>query len=336
MRYGVPITSFQPEGIIMKTRTYVGIAVAMLAVLAGLWIADRGSVTAQEAKAPKGAKAKRQPAAATDREADNEAIRRSARDFAAAFEKGDAKAVAAFWTEGGEYYDDSGEVLRGRAAIEKAFADHFKEERNKMEIDVQSIRFPSRDTAIEEGIVRVNPVGNNELPTSTWYSLIHVREDGQWRIITSREWGAADHKLEDLAWLIGDWAAKSKDNEFKMSFEWTDKKVQIHNHFSVKQGGRVTSSGTQTIAVDPKTGQLRSWMFDDQGGHGQSLWFRDQNRWVLDSTSVLGDGREASATNVISRLGEDEFIWRSTNRTVVTSDVPDTTPIKVSRVKAAK
>src|SRR6185295_18388475 len=104
--------------------------------------------------------------------ADEEAIRKSARDFSSAFENGDAKAVAAFWTEQGEYYDDTGVVLRGRAAIEKAFADHFKEERNKMDIDVQSIRFPSRDTAIEEGVVRVNPVGNNELPTSTWYTLM--------------------------------------------------------------------------------------------------------------------------------------------------------------------
>ena len=121
-----------------------------------------------------------------------------------------------------------------------------------------------------------------------------------------------------------------------MSFEWTDKKAQIRNHFSVKQAGRVISSGTQTIAVDPQTGQLRSWMFDDQGGHGQSLWFRDQNRWVLDSMSVLGDGREASSTNVISRLGEDEFIWRSTNRAIVNNGVPDTQPIKVSRVKPAK
>src|SRR5262249_6812334 len=153
-----------------------------------------------------------------------------------------------------------GEVLRGRTAIEKAFGGLFKDKPGgKMEIDIQAIRFPSRDTAIEEGIARVQPAGNNQIPSSTWYSILHVREDGQWKIVTSREWGAADHKLEDLAWLIGDWVAKSKDNEFKMSFEWAGNKTQIKNHFSVKQAGRVTSSGTQTIAIDPRTGRLRSW-----------------------------------------------------------------------------
>lgn len=130
------------------------------------------------------------PGAAPDRERDKEAIRKSSRDFNLAFEKGDAKAVAAFWTEQGEYYDDSGEVLRGRADIEKAFADHFKEKpKGKIEVDIQSIRFPSRDTAIEEGILRLKPGGSHELPSSTWYSVLHIREDGRWSIVVAREWG---------------------------------------------------------------------------------------------------------------------------------------------------
>src|SRR5262249_10117642 len=61
-----------------------------------------------------------------EREADREAIRKSAYDFVQAFEKGDAKAIAALWTEQGEYHDESGEMLHGRAAIEKAYAEHFK------------------------------------------------------------------------------------------------------------------------------------------------------------------------------------------------------------------
>ena len=39
----------------------------------------------------------------SSREADRAAILQSGRDFTAAFEKGDAKAVAALWTEQGEY-----------------------------------------------------------------------------------------------------------------------------------------------------------------------------------------------------------------------------------------
>src|SRR5436305_67061 len=68
-----------------------------------------------------------QPAADKDREGDRDQIRKSSYDFVQAYEKGDAKAIAALWTEQGEYHDDSGHVLQGRAAIEKAYAAHFKE-----------------------------------------------------------------------------------------------------------------------------------------------------------------------------------------------------------------
>ena len=63
-----------------------------------------------------------QPAAKEDKglEAARDAIRKSARDFETAFAKGDAKAVAAFWTENGEYYEDTGIELRGRTAARKS------------------------------------------------------------------------------------------------------------------------------------------------------------------------------------------------------------------------
>src|SRR5262245_47084156 len=76
------------------------------------------------------------------READREAIRAAARSFSEAFAKGDAKASASHWTELGVYEDQSGEVLRGRTAIESAFSDFFKEKNpRKMEIQILSIQF---------------------------------------------------------------------------------------------------------------------------------------------------------------------------------------------------
>src|SRR4051794_36761073 len=59
--------------------------------------------------------------------ADEQAIRAASREFAAAFNKGDAKAVAALWTDQGECHDTGGEMTRGRAAIEQAFAEHFRD-----------------------------------------------------------------------------------------------------------------------------------------------------------------------------------------------------------------
>jgi uncharacterized protein (TIGR02246 family) len=268
------------------------------------------------------------------READREAIRKFSREFVQAFEKGDAKALASQWTDNAEYNDDSGVVLRGRDQIERAYAELFKEQpKRKIDVEIRSIRFPSRDAAIEEGILRVNPPGS-EMPATSRYSALHVREDGVWRIAVSREWGAADEKLDDLAWLVGDWAATSKDREVRLSFAWNDRKTFLHNRFTVSDAGKVTSSGTQEIGEDPRTGQLRSWMFDDDGSRGEVLWFRDGHRWILESSGVTANGIETSATNVVTRVDDDKFTWRSINRTIAGESVPDTPAITVTRMKS--
>src|SRR5262249_50642148 len=54
-------------------------------------------------------------------------IQKQAEAFIAAFEKGDAKALAAFWTPDGDYTDQTGNRLVGREAIEKSFAELFSE-----------------------------------------------------------------------------------------------------------------------------------------------------------------------------------------------------------------
>ncbi len=153
----------------------------------GLWVA--GEPQAKDAPVSEG----------SSRDADREAILQSARDFTAAFEKGDAKAVAALWTEQGELESDDGPILRGRTAIEAAFAARFKDRpAGKMEIKVENIRFPSRDTAVEEGLTRTT--ASDMLPDSAYYRALHVREDGKWRIALSREWGGAQNRMADLDW----------------------------------------------------------------------------------------------------------------------------------------
>ena len=88
--------------------------------------------------------------------ADREAIRKSSRDFVQAFDKGDAKAIAALWTEQGELYQ-GGIAIRGRTAIEEAFRELFKQHPNRrIEVLIGSIRFPAPDLAIEA--VHTHPV----------------------------------------------------------------------------------------------------------------------------------------------------------------------------------
>src|ERR1700758_1092871 len=96
--------------------------------------------------------------AANQAPADKEAIFSNAKAFVDAFEKGDAKAVAAFWAEDGDYADLDGRHLQGRTAIEDAFKEFFKENKGlKLRIDVKSVRFVTPDVAIEDGTSSVIP-----------------------------------------------------------------------------------------------------------------------------------------------------------------------------------
>lgn len=276
-------------------------------------------------------------APADPRAADRQAVQEAARAFDRAFESADAQAVAAFWTDGGEMTTDDGETLRGRPAIEAAFAAFFKKHpKPQVEVRIESIRFPAKDLAIEEGTLRT-VTGDPVLGTSsTYYSTLHVREGGQWKIATSREWGAAQPKLADLEWLVGDWKYEAKTRRVAFQYRWNETRTRILGRFSVADDGQTVSSGSITILHDPAAGELHSWMFDDEGGRGESVWHRDGARWALETVGVLPDGSRTTATNLVSPLGPDRFQWRSTHRTIAGDHVPDTEPVLLDRVPPAK
>jgi uncharacterized protein (TIGR02246 family) len=144
-----------------------------------------------------------------ERAADALAIRKASAAFAENLARHDAKAIAAACTKNCEYFDEhSGEAFRGQRAIEKAFTElfaHMPEARIAVHID--SIRFPAQDLAVVEGQMQLQP-GGGHLSATSQYITFYVREGGEWKVAFGREWPDDTQRLEDLAWLIGDWSAK--------------------------------------------------------------------------------------------------------------------------------
>ena len=93
-------------------------------------------------------------------------------------------------------------TIRGRANIEKAYAEHFKTVKpGTVELQGESVRFLSDDTAIQEGtflVKRPNPAEE----TRSRFSAMYVRVKGQWYLGLLREW-AEGPSLQELAWLVG-------------------------------------------------------------------------------------------------------------------------------------
>jgi uncharacterized protein (TIGR02246 family) len=265
-------------------------------------------------------------------------IREASEALARAFEKGDAKAVAEFFTEEGEYHDEGHEIIRGREAIGKAYADFFaKRKEVKVQNKVESIRFLGKDSALEEGTFTVTAKDAPANPSR--YSTLYLRQDGRWLIGLLKEWGdekASKANIEDLSWLIGTWRSENGESISKCKYEWGHYKKFIYCDFSVQiklKDKTINSKGTQVIGVDPAVGLIHSWTFDSEGGIGEASWTWDSNRWVIHSSGTLHDGTELNATNLMTPAGNDSFTWRSVSRTTNGEPLPDLLGIKVVRVK---
>jgi uncharacterized protein (TIGR02246 family) len=268
------------------------------------------------------------------RAADTQAIHKTVQDYMKAFEKGDAKAMASFWTETGVFTCDDGQILRGRAAIEKAYGELFtKKQARKVDVHVDTLHFPSNDTAILDATLRrTNAEG--ETITSSWIHTLLVREDGKWKVAVVREWDrdpAHDTTLKDLEWLVGTWVAANKQKDVTLTYEWDENKVFLRGKYTVKDGGKVVESGQQFIGKDNANGVVRSWVFQSDGGFGGATWTRDGKQWTVESAGVLPSGSQMTATNIYTRVDANTMTWRSIRRTLDDETLPDSEPIKVTR-----
>jgi uncharacterized protein (TIGR02246 family) len=150
-----------------------------------------------------------------------------AKEFIAAFNRGDAKACAAFWTEEGTLVDDEGHESKGRAAIEKVYKEVFAQRKGaKLHITVTSARQITPAVAIEDGISEVTD--DNGPPTTGRFTAVGVKKDGEWYFESVHEAPAppppsnAKH-FGDLEWLIGDWTTGAKKGEgSNASYNWAE------------------------------------------------------------------------------------------------------------------
>jgi uncharacterized protein (TIGR02246 family) len=267
------------------------------------------------------------------------ALRQRGEEFVKAFNKGDAKALAGFWTKEGEFVGPDDETLRGRAAIEEDYVQFFKDHpKARLEVKISNLRVLGARTAVTEGTLKVWLNGEGSKPTESRYSVFHVREDDGWRMAHAREWvpsPEASISLKDVDWLVGEWTAKGQVTEAHSTYEWDEAKVFLRSRYTLKREGNATTTGTMIIGKDPEGG-LRSWQFDDTGSFAESSWSRDGERWVIETTATLPEGTELTAVNILVPIDKDAFTWQSTQRTADGAPLPDVPPVKVTRVQAQK
>jgi uncharacterized protein (TIGR02246 family) len=276
--------------------------------------------------------------AAAENKTDEAAIRATAAAFVKAFDAGDAKSVASLWTAIGTVADDEGNLFKGRTAIEQQYAALFKQHPTaRMQVAIKSIEFPTPTTAIEDGVTQVL-TKDNAPPSASRYTAVHVRENGKWLMASVREssMSVASNfaELQELGWIVGNWAAKSDGAKAQCRIRWIANKSFIQRDFSVQRDGVLASSGTQIVGWDPQSRAIVSWTFDSSGGHGTSRWTARPEGWRIESGGVTSDGVPTTSTDFLIRVpGEDNiFGWRSSDRKLGETKLPDAAEVVFDRV----
>ena len=271
------------------------------------------------------------PANATKAEV---AIRASAEEFTKAFNRGDAKAIAALWTTDGKIIDEQGQEFAGQPAIEEQYAELFKANPEaQIEVTVEAVDLASPGVAIEEGFTSVAPAKGTP-PTASRYRAVHVLQNGKWKMASVREAPAQVAPMQSLSWLAGKWQNKTEDTTIQSNIRWIAGDEFLQRDYSVKQGDKTVSTGTQIIGFDPASQTGRSWSFDSTGGHGSGIWKPTSEGWLVKTRGALPDGTPtASLERVIRVPGEDSiFGWQSMDRHAGNLNLADTEEIVMERV----
>lgn len=326
----------------MRLRTnYLLLAVGVVLGLA-LFLGETAWSNRRNAGQPVAADApeQKQPGKIKDKEAVKEAVMANVRAFTAAYNKRDIKAVLAFFADDCVVTEADGSTLNGLKEIEADLKESFKNDPDsRLSISVDSLQVISPDVLIEEGKTAFYPDGKT-LSAETDYQVTHAKRGGKWLITRVRSFNrvvlSPYDSLRELEWLIGDWINEDQDSLVESSYRWDTNKAFLINDFSVKIQGKKALTGTQRIGRDALTKQLKSWVFDSEGGYAESLWSSLDEGWIMKAKGVRADGKVVTVTNQLTQLTKDRFRLDAADRLVGDERLPNVSIISVRRPPEAK
>ena len=252
-----------------------------------------------------------------DNAASEVAIRSIAEEFVKAYNAHDAKAVAELFLPQAQIIDEADITIQGQENIQVLFANVFAENpETAISIQIESIRFIGTNLAMEMGTTKTLPPAGQTSEVGR-YSVLHIMQDGKWSMGMVRdipmEPTHRDH-LESLAWLVGDWIDESRGGIVRTSCRWADNDSFLLQEITILQSNQESLKISQRIGWDPLAKQFKTWIFDSEGGYGESRWTPTETGWLIKATSVNSDATTASATHQIEPTGLDRYVFTSVDR----------------------
>ena len=263
------------------------------------------------------------------------------RDYLAAYNRHDAAALAGHWSRGGESVDlASGEITRGRGAVEEVFTTLFHTDaETTIDIDIESIRLLRDDVAVVDAVTQLafSGAANSEKSRSR-LSAVVTREEGRWMLQSVREsslplepsLATPPHPLEALGWLVGSWEDNGDGVTASIRAFWSEGGaflIRSHSVATDPVGQPPTEATgipdllpavspgsreiTEILGWDPERGQIRSWLFNSQGRFAEGTWERHGDSWTV-RLEGQGADRGISSTLVLERNSGGRLSQRAT------------------------
>ena len=91
------------------------------------------------------------------------------------------------------------------------------------------------------------------------------------------------------------------------------------------------TDGWEIVGWDPDRQEIRSWIFDCNGGFGESSWSYHGGHWLIRASNVLPDGNCSAVEAPPTKVDDDKFTWESQNRTLDGGSEPSVPKIVVHR-----
>jgi len=279
-------------------------------------------------------------AAATDI---NGEIRAMFADYLRAFDRRDAGAVAACWSESAENLSlDTGETTSGRDEVESVFQTLFYDDpAARIDLEIEAIRPLGDGVATVDGVSQTS-FSDGEVAASR-FSAVVMKRDGRWMLESVREASlpsqrsAREEAIAALEPLVGEWEDVSDNVTIRTHAFWTQgggflvRSHRVTSGDSVARppraprhapsidaepgdrGPRQRDSGetmeiTEVIGWDPLRQGLRSWVFSSQGGFAEGSWAVLDDTFEVFLDGTLADGGLVSGELRIERVGSDEIV----------------------------
>ena len=275
------------------------------------------------------------PPTANPAAAEKAAFDAFAKAYVDAFNRKDAKGLAAMWSAGATYLNrDDGDRSEGRAEIEAALAESFKERPTaRLSASVDRVRFIRPDVARVEGRTETSVPGEDVDVDA--FTAVLVKEDGRWVIDSLEESSVSPESgratLRELEWLVGRWVDQTEGIDVETNVRWAPGGSFLIRSYSVNRDDGTDEQGTQVIAWDPRAKRIRSWDFDQDGSFGEGVWSRNGDEWMIKSNRTTADGGAASATYIVKPMSRDAMTVQIVGAELDGEPLPNHPPVTVVR-----